>query len=196
MRTNSDGAVHQSPAGRRFTRRLRVTRRLALGILYQILRVHRHAADEHDGATLVVSRVGHHRAERETGNFRECVDRLPMRPTAASVRARSARDGSGVEGSRPLGAAVQQRRNRLLQGVPKTSISGTAISQHPSCRSGTVRTTVVLCHRQVQLGLANGNFQLTLDHSPYAAFRCTTTSADQGKWLDPRLACARLERCA
>src|SRR5579859_781136 len=32
------------------------------------------------------------------GNLWECVERLPMRPIAASVRARSAREGSGMSG--------------------------------------------------------------------------------------------------
>ena len=32
------------------------------------------------------------------GNLRECVERLPMRPIVASVRARSAREGSGISG--------------------------------------------------------------------------------------------------
>src|SRR5215469_3573308 len=32
------------------------------------------------------------------GNFRECVDKLPIRPIDTSVRACSAREGSGMSG--------------------------------------------------------------------------------------------------
>src|SRR5258708_1977339 len=44
------------------------------------------------------------------GNLRECVDRLPMRPSEASVRARSASDGSGTSG----GAGRRREAPRAL----------------------------------------------------------------------------------
>ena len=40
------------------------------------------------------------------GNFRECVDRLPISPIAASVRARSASEGSGTFGVAGPGPGV------------------------------------------------------------------------------------------
>jgi len=57
---------------------------------------HRHAPDEETRAAEIVSRVGHLEAEGNPGTRRECVERLSIRPASASVRARSASEGSGT----------------------------------------------------------------------------------------------------